>query len=328
MEDTFTPTTVPTSHRWPMVNTNEFWGAFWSLLGGTLLSFLLDYALSGLIELPLAATIILGVGLGTMYFVLTQHQVPVANRGIVLLLGKRYRMGPGTGSLDSPKRGLQEGYNWLPLPPPFMTVRNEDVRERKLEFEQMDAYTKEAAIADTDGFCQYVILDPYAFVGAENPVDSLNSMVFQAIRNVIKGMTARSISQADKKHLSELIETELRNSLAEDGNPDGTRWGLYVIGLYIEDARVPALEAAWSSIPREEEEGKAEQIQVSRRMAQVDTIVAKGVDPALALSAAQIEVEKPGAKMNTINIPGLKESLESISAGIGKVLEHFGGGTK
>jgi len=301
-----------------------------SLLVGILVSYLLvaplvDFLLVNwwffwLLGLNDAFTVhlVFNLMVGSLYFVWGLEDIPVGSRGALLVLGQRLLR---SGS------GLSEGYQWVPKP--FMSIRPVDCKPKSVDIgDEEGAYSKDGPLMATNGFQRYRVFDPYRFLGVDDVVPSLERLARQSVRIEMKGKKALEARNADKKDFSDEVATTLHAQLDANGNPNGVRWGIRTGVTVIDDiwAVDPKLEAAWTAKVREQAEGEAEEVQTTRRLEQVQKYIEKKVDPDLAVVAAQTDVEKPGARVNTVSIPGLSKAFEAMAKALENGLKNLGTG--
>lgn len=234
-------------------------------------------------------------------------------RAAILILGNR--------RIKMNGQGLSEGYQWVQRP--IMKLRPVDTQEKSLDIsDEEGAYSKDGVLMSTNAFLRYRIYDIYVYIGIADAVESLRRLAKQTMRNRMKIKSAVDLRNANKVTFSDEIAQDLEVQLAAKGNPGGIKWGLDSGVIIVDDiwATDPGQSKAWGAKAREEAEGEAEQIQAERRLKQLDLFISRAIDPNLAIAVAQVEVEKPGAKVNTVNIPGLEKAIGSIADGINKAL--------
>lgn len=252
----------------------------------------------------------------SLYFVWGLESIPVGFRGVILFLGQRLLR---SGS------GLSEGYQWVPKP--FMSILPVDCKTKSVDIsDEEGAYSKDGPLMATNGFQRYRVFDPYRYLGVDDAVPSLERLARQSVRIVMKQKTALENRNADKKDFADEVAKTLHDQLDSNSNPNGVQWGLNTGITVIDDiwAVDKKLEEAWTAKVREEAEGEAERVQTTRRLEQVDMYTTKNVDPDLAGVLAQTDVEKPGAKVNAITVPGLAKGFEAIAKAIENGLKNLG----
>src|SRR3989344_3609142 len=147
---------------WNRSLLNPIWGSAIFLVLGLLFS---EYVLLGWIGNTwsiFAAKMTVSLAFPIIYYLLClQPEITVGARGVVKLLGKRIRMGPGG-------MGFFEGLNATPLPRGLMTVQGEDMRERTMDLGDVDEFTTNEVVATANSSANWRVLDPYIWQSIAN----------------------------------------------------------------------------------------------------------------------------------------------------------------
>lgn len=266
--------------------------------------------------MPFVPKLTLGLGLGALYVAWVYHNIPTKNKAVVFLFGTyRVRMGPGG-------KGLVEGLNATPLGWPFMTVTNHPSDQKAEKFKQMQAISKDLVPVMLDGTYNYYIDDPYDTYNIENPKDALESTVLKWIRAGAEDFSAEELVSQEASGASTrtvLAQNAHDNIMRELEDPARTGWGYKITPALQINHIIPETHYAEALRKRQQEviEGEYEQTQIDRRVDQIKKLTDNGVNPDLAAAFTQVEAEKPGANINTINLPG----MQGIGEGVGKFAE-------
>jgi regulator of protease activity HflC (stomatin/prohibitin superfamily) len=310
-----------------MMNISLVYGLLVSLVVGFAVSAGLNLLLSaaglGIIGVKTspAAFVVLSLVVAACYFVWGLELVALGWRGILLFFGRRFSE---TGE------GLSEGYQWTPRP--FMTVQAIDCRGDIIPLEDLSpgVFTSDHIRAVFRGTLPYQVADPYVFAGVKEgkAIELLNGRLKASIRDTIKGYTLDGLLAISKIDLTKETNETFEKNLRDAAGIGGAGWGLNCGELQIQGVVVldPKIVTALASMTREKLEGDAEQIQSEMRCKQAEQYAKL---PRHAVVAALVDAEKPGAKINQINIEGLGEvgaGLTSIGGTLTKLIEKFGGG--
>lgn len=254
------------------------------------------------------------------------HNTPTNHKTAVLFFGTaRFRVGPRGN-------GFEEGLNALPLGWPFFVAHDRNVNQFVEKFDQMKAYSQDRQPVRISGTFRRYIDDIYAAYNINNAdgqeteaVQELVSTTLGYIRDGAEDFTAVQLisehpggSGPTKKVLAESAYEKVQAYLA-----GANTIGYNITPILINEVDLdPDFEKALKAKSREEVEGEAEQVQIERRLKQIDTLKEKGVNADLAASVAQVEAEKPGAKINTINIPGM-QGIGEAAGNAGKAFSEW-----
>lgn len=293
-----------------LIDGNLAVGAILSALVGMLATAILIYFFPHLMAytfLKVTAWVVLGGG----YFLAVLGQVPINHAGVVLLFGKRVRVGKDG-------KGLQEGWRCLPLPPPLMEIEPVSLEQFKIDFTQTTAYTADNALVTIDGFAMAEIDDPYAVYNVDDTVEggrkALEGLILRWVREGAEKSDAVKLIKEDKDELSDIARRKVNTDLA---GPD-TNWGFKPIRLLrIGHIKLPkSLEEALLKRVQEPIERSAEKIQTDARVEQVERLTRAGVHPDIAYPGTLVDAEKPGAEVKGFTVRGLE--------GLGGSLEDLG----
>ena len=298
------------------LNTGVIGGALASLAIGIIFGF----PIASIIFDLFWSKVVIAITLGALYFVFSMHNVPLAHRGVVLLLGKRRPWGHDG-------EGVLEGLNWLPLPSPIMKTVDVDVEKKKLDLSATEVFTNDNVIAKVDSFLEHEVDQPYEYLSVENPIELLKDLALRAIRLQVRKYGAVELLGKDKKELSEEIQREIESEFDSNENPRGAKWGLKVGFYRVNNIRLDAaIEEALRKQVQEPIEGAYEQEQARRRTAQVQELVASGVDPNTAFAGALVDAEKPGAELKATS-NNFKSNLGGLETLAGRTLDFIEGKT-
>ncbi len=292
------------------IDGNLFVGAVVSALLGMLATALLTFFFPYLMAYT-TIKIAAWIGLGGGYFLWCLHEVPINHAGVVLLFGKRVRVGKDG-------KGLTEGYRWLPLPPPLMDMESVSLEQFKIDFTQTTAYTLDNVVVTIDGFAMAEIDDPYDTYNVDGSIaggkEALEGLILRWIRDGAEETNAVELIREDKDELSK----DAREKINEDLMGPDTKWGFKPIRLLrIGHIKLPAsLEEVLLKKVREPIERVAEQTQTDARVDQVKKLVGAGVDPNIAYPGSLVDAEKAGAEVKGFTVTGL--------GGLGDSLKDLG----
>src|SRR3989344_721515 len=251
--------------------------------------------------------------LGGGYFIWCLDQVKVKHAGVVLLFGKRTRVGKDG-------KGLDEGYRWLPLPPPLMNIEQVSLEQFKIDFTQTTAYTADKVLVSIDGFAMAEIDDPYETYNVDGSVaggkEALKGLILRWVREGAEESDAVELIKENKQELSKDALDKVNVDLASPA----TNWGFTPIRLLrIDHIKLPeSLEKALLQQVQEPIERKYEKMQADARVEQVNNLKKAGVEASIAYTGSLVDAGKTGAELKTINVPGLG-SVSGTFKDIGKL---------
>lgn len=273
--------------------------------------------------LPLLAKGVVAVTIAALYVLWVYHKTPTNNKTAVLFLkgGARVRMGPNG-------KGFNEGLNAMPLGWPFFIAEDKSTSQTNEEFRQMKAYSKDKQPVFLEGTFNLFIDDIYATYNIENieeAKETVRATVLKWLRAVPENYNAKDLVEHDtngnpmKNVLAREAYTHTQAELSSR-NPIGynVRPTINIVEISLD----ADFEKALKNIAREEVEGQHEEVQVRRRLEQLAKVKAEGVNPDMAAAFVQVEAEKPGAKINTINIPGM-QGIGEAAGNAGKAFSEW-----
>lgn len=287
------------------------------LLGGLIFAMLVTPFL------PLLAKGVVMITIAALYVVWVHHKTPTNNKTAVLFLanGARVRMGPGG-------KGFNEGLNAMPLGWPFFVAEDKSTSQTNEEFRQMKAYSKDKQPVFLEGTYNLFIDDIYATYNIQNEEEakqSVKAAVLKWLRAVPENYNAKDLVEhdTDGNPMKNVLAREAYNRTQQElstRNPIGynVRPTIQIVEISLD----PDFEKALKNIAREEVEGQHEAVQVRRRLEQLAQVKAEGVNPDMAAAFVQVEAEKPGAKINTINIPGM-QGIGEAAGNAGKAFSEW-----
>ncbi|MDO8548059.1 MAG: SPFH domain-containing protein [bacterium] len=273
---------------------------------------------------PFALKLMVAFSLGGLYLLWASHNTPIRNKGAVFAFGTYpVRMGPN-------RKGFTQGLNATPLGYPFFVVKDKFAGEKTIPFNQTKAFSDDRIPVMLEGTYNSYIDDVYDTFNIENPEKALESVVLKWVRACAEEFNAEQlISQEAGKDSSKIILAGEAYAKIEEELEDHAKspWG-YKITTALQINHIDLEENYKTAIRKRQQEiieGDYEKTQADRRAQQAKQLVDDaGVSPDLAITSVQVEAEKPGAKVNTINIPGLEKLATAVVDGI---VQAFKGGT-
>lgn len=261
------------------------------------------------------------ISVAAVYVAWVYHNTPTNHKTALLFFGtSRFRVGPGGF-------GFEEGLNAMPLGWPFFTPVDKDVSQFVEEFKQMKAYSQDKQPVKITGTFRRYIDDIYATFNVNNKsgteeeaVQELVSLTLKQIRAAAEAFPAEDLVSQEANggtSTKDLLATRAFDKVQTDLS-GGNWFGYNIMPIQVNEIDLdPDFEKALKAKSREEKEGEAEKVQVKRRLEQIKDLTDQGINPDHAAAIAQVEAEKPGAKINTLNLPG----SQGIGEGIGKFAE-------
>ncbi len=266
------------------------------------------------------------LAIATLGMLWVTHNTPTNHKTAVFFFKTaRFRVGPRNN-------GFEEGLNALPLGWPFFVAQDRNVNQFVEKFDQMKAYSKDRQPVKISGTFRRYIDDIYASYNINNAdgaeTEAVEELVSTTLGFIRDGADEYTAIQLISEHPNGSGPT--KKVLAESAYEKALAYlaGINTIGYRITPILINEIdldadfEKALKAKSREEQEGEAEQVQIERRLKQIDTLKAKGVNADLAVAAAQVEAEKPGAKINTINIPGM-QGIGEAAGNAGKAFSDW-----
>ena len=170
-------------------------------------------------------------------------KIDVQHEGVPLIFGKRLTM-------FGYKISILEGWIWI-LPWPFMNIKIVDTREKPKPIPLTEVLSNDNIPMKVDVHAQIKIVDPHAYLSAENPEDALVELSERTVRWKIQEKKAVDLPGA-KEELSHTLQDEMDRVALN-------RWGMDVVQIFVTDIRLPEdLERAMVKKQREEEEATYE----------------------------------------------------------------------
>ena len=302
---------------WGLVNTSFVLAALAGLLIGYVIGLPVGRSLANAtgFSRPFLMQSLVALGVAALWVLWTYHNTPTNHKTAMLLFGtKRVRMGPRGF-------GFEEGLNGKPLGWPFFVAVDKNISQQVEPFKQMKAYSKDKQpVRITGTYTRYIddVYRTYDVSSEAEAIESLESMTLKWIRGGAEAYDAETLVSQEangnptKDVLAKKAFDNVQAELASDAS----------VGYNIKPIQINEIdldlefENALKAKSREMKEGEAEQVQIDRRLEQLDSVIAKKVNPDLAAGFVQVEAEKPGAKVTTFNIPGIQ--------GIGEAAGNFG----
>lgn len=301
----------------------------------------------------LLAKLAIGFAVSGAWLTWVYHNTPTANKTAVFFFGTlRFRMGPGG-------KGLTEGLNALPLGWPFFTAEDKYAEEKVIRFTQEKAYAKNKVPVLLDGTFNPYIDDIYKTYNLKKRTragtgeESIDEFGGKVITNEFDGEVRDAITSLVLKHIrveveaftpEELVGTEIKEERKKDSikkvlaknaydqieHELSTRadWGWKIkttlqINHVLPDA---PYEISMENIEKAKRDIQSSNLLLKGRLKQVE-LAKEHMDPNLAAAFAQVEAGKPGATMNTLNVPGVNALAKIFGEAFAAWLAKQIGGT-
>jgi hypothetical protein len=293
----------------------------------------------------LIAKLVVGFAVCGAWLTWVSYNTPTAHKSAVFFFGTlRFRMGPEG-------KGLMEGLNATPLGWPFFTVEDKYAQEKTIEFKQTKAYAKGNIPVKLQGTFNPFIDDVYKTYNIKLRVrkgteevstddfdgevkNAITSLVLKHVRVSVEEFTPEQLIaqelnvegnvEATKKILAKRALKQINEELEEEAD-----WGWRVKPtLQINDIELDTpYETSLANIGKAKLDVESSNISLDGRLAQIDR-AKQHMDPNLAAAFAQVEAGKPGATINTVNVPGAHALAKSIGDGVAAWLSKQTGGTQ
>lgn len=224
--------------------------------------------------------------------------------------------------LDQRVKGkiLSEGRHWLF--PWLYSFQDVDVQVKTLEEVTAQALSVDNVLMTGDGTLTYQVVDPDTFLSADKAEEALMKYTKTQFRNLISSDESEELEKPESK-------TKVGQELVKRIKSEGDRLGIKIIDFVIGEILPPKeISDAAAKKRKEDEEGKAEQTEVDNVIKMIDKLRAKGYSPEKAAEIVQTERGKANTNRNIITLEGFEGIADSLSSGLGKVLETALGGKK
>lgn len=287
----------------------------------TTLGFIIGILLSVLVRKmtginPGNGAYVLALGLGACITAISAHNVPVGFRGVLNILGKRYRK-------NGNDKGYEEGLVIPPLPWPIAVITVENALEITMDLPATDILSKDNLPVKIDAVVQYLVVNPAEFQSVENAHRSLQALALATIRSEASKEDAMVLPHI-KSQVADRVYGEInKNFEADPASPGAIRWGLKVLFVRFEHVTPPsALLAQYTKLKTEPLERQAEMIQTKARQEQIERLVGAGLSPDHAAVVALKDADKEGVQV--ISVIGL-EGFGDTAKKIGDAAKKFAG---